>query len=88
MKDYIGALVQLDRDAQIGIFGPGHKAAMGLAERHGVLYKPCGAGGGDMGVAFSTEDGALSGFKRGVEERGLNVVKLEIEEDGVQVRTG
>jgi len=88
MKDYIGALVQLDQDAQIGIFGPGHKAAMGLAERHGVLYKPCGAGGGDMGVAFSTEDGALTRFKRDVEEQGLNVVRLEIEDDGVQVRTG
>ena len=88
MKDYIGALVRLDQDAQIGIFGPGHKAAMGLAERHGVLYKPCGAGGGDMGVAFATEDGALVRFKRDLEEQGLNVVQLEIAFDGVQVRTG
>ena len=41
-----------------------------------------------MGVAFSTEDGALTRFKRDVEEQGLNVVRLEIEDDGVQVRTG
>ena len=88
MKDYIQAFVQLDQEAQIGIFGPGHKTAMGLAERHGVLYKPCGAGGGDMGGAFSTDDHALTRFKRGVEEKGLNVIQLEITDDGVQVRTG
>ena len=88
IRDYIDALVRLDQDAQIGIFGPGHKAAMGLAQRHGVLYKPCGAGGGDMGIAFSTDDGALAGFERSVEEQGLKVVQLEIADDGVRVRTG
>ena len=87
MRDYIDALAHLDQDAQIGIFGAGHKAAMGLAQRHGVLYKPCGAGGGDMGVAFSTDDDALAMFKRDVEEQDLKVVPLEITDNGVQVRT-
>ena len=88
MNDYIQAFVELDEEAQIGIFGPAHQTAMGLAERHGVLYKPCGAGGGDMGVAFSTDDQALSRFQRSVEEQGLNVIQLEITDDGVQVRAG
>jgi len=88
IQDYIDALLRLDQDAHIGIFGPGHQAAMGLAQRHRVLYKPCGAGGGDMGIAFSTEDGALAKFQRDVEEQGLKVIQLEISDDGVRVRTG
>ncbi len=83
---YIDALDALDRAARIGILSEPHRAAAALARRHGLLYKPCGAGGGDMGVALSSDGGALEAFCTAVAEAGLHVVPASIDPEGVQVR--
>ena len=80
---YAEALMQMDEAAGIGIFGPAHKAAAGVAEGAGVVYKPCGAGGGDVGMAASDSTERLDAFAGGVAECGLTPVDVGIDPAGV-----
>ena len=87
MAEYIQALGRLDRAAQIGIFGEGHLAAKALAEDLKVLYKPCGAGGGDMGIALSDDLDALQIFSIKAKQRNLTIIPMEISRHGLQVHS-
>ena len=62
LQRYTTALKTLDRVANIGIFSAEHLWVAQLAERLGVVYKPCGAGGGDLGIAISDEPSRLARF--------------------------
>ena len=61
---YTTALRTLDTVANIGIFSAEHLEVAQLAKRIGVVYKPCGAGGGDLGVAISDQPELLAQFQR------------------------
>ncbi len=67
LASYRDALVKLDQDAQLNIFTPDHRTLLALAEAHDVCYKPCGAGGGDIGVAFANDPSALANFQLAAE---------------------
>ena len=86
VTEYICALRALDEAAKIGIFSEEHLHALTLAERLNVIYKPCGAGGGDIGVAMAADPGALTAFKSEITEQGFIVVPAEITKNGVEVR--
>ena len=88
LGEYTDLLERFDQSTRIGIFGPGHRRARELSSRLGVVYKPCGAGGGDTGVAASTDIDAIAAFKQGVHAAGLVPLDVNISPHGVQVRTG
>ncbi|HSP52757.1 MAG TPA: hypothetical protein VLO00_07670 [Cryobacterium sp.] len=52
-SDYFAALAQLDDHAQAGIISERHRELHALARREGGVFKTSGAGGGDVGLAFS-----------------------------------
>lgn len=87
LGDYTAVLQRFDRIARIGVFGPGHRIAHALAERLGLVYKPCGAGGGDTGMAVAEDQDAIAAFERDARSTGLTVVPMEIAFDGLTVRT-
>lgn len=88
LGEYADVLERFDQTARIGVFGPGHRRARALAERCGVVYKPCGAGGGDSGLGAATEPGPLRAFEQRARASGLTILPMEISPDGVRVRTG
>ena len=88
LGEYTDLLERFDQSTRIGIFGPGHRRARELSSRLGVVYKPCGAGGGDAGVAVSTDIDALAAFKDGLDAAGLVALDTDISPHGVRVRTG
>ncbi len=51
---YTEALKALDAAADLGIYTAPHRAAERFADTRGLFYKPCGAGGGDVGMMVST----------------------------------
>ena len=85
LAPYIDALEALDRAADLGIVSAPHRQAGILARGLGLLYKPCGAGGGDMGIAFARDAQAISSFRRAVEQIGLLVVPGAIARSGVRL---
>ena len=52
-SDYFAALAQLDDHARAGIVSERHRELHALARREGGVFKTSGAGGGDVGLAFS-----------------------------------
>ena len=60
---YGRALAALGEAAGVAIESPEHRALASCARRAGVHYKVSGAGGGDVGLAFSTDMAALDDFR-------------------------
>ena len=71
---YMEALTEFDEAHRLGIFDGGH-AELAVAEPD-LIYKPCGAGGGDVGIALSTDKDRLEAFA--ALAAGLGVRRLEI----------
>ena len=65
-----------------------HREVLQIAERFGVAYKVSGAGGGDLGLAFSAEPEALDWFRGAVRERGFHVADFGLDRQGLVVEEG
>lgn len=61
-RDYIECLRQFSIDHDLGIFDAGHDELWRLASEAHLTYKPCGAGGGDVGIVMGSDDAALDTF--------------------------
>ena len=59
---YIEVLRRFSVDHDLGIFDAGHEALVQKAAAAGLVYKPCGAGGGDIGVLLGRSDRELDEF--------------------------
>jgi len=67
-RNYNDHLRQFSIDHGLGIFDAGHEELWRAARDFPLVYKPCGAGGGDVGIVFGTDDAVLDSFT----ERHLN----------------
>lgn len=85
LPDYVERLEALDRAAGLGIYSEAHRRLARLATTAGVVYKPCGAGGGDIGAAFSRDAAAIERFCRLAADRGFLPLALETASHGVEV---
>jgi phosphomevalonate kinase len=59
---YNDHLRQFSVDHGLGIFDAGHEELWRAASESRLVYKPCGAGGGDVGIVFGTDDAVLDSF--------------------------
>jgi phosphomevalonate kinase len=85
LPEYVAALEELDRAAELGIFSAAHARLQALAIDAGVVYKPCGAGGGDLGAAFAQDPDAAARFARSASADGFLLVPLETAPHGLAV---
>lgn len=79
-------VLNFDDDTGLGIYSAPHRNALEAAKQAGVLYKPCGAGGGDIGVAVTDDPAKLKTFERDVTQRGLALLNLSISNHGATVQ--
>ena len=82
---YIDALQQFSVDHDLGIFDAGHEGLVQVAADAGVIYKPCGAGGGDMGVVLTDNLDAMTAFCEQATQQGFQTLDLEAGAPGVEV---
>jgi phosphomevalonate kinase len=59
---YIECLREFSIDHDLGIFDAGHADIQRVANADNLVYKPCGAGGGDVGIVFGTDTLRLDKF--------------------------
>lgn len=83
---YIEALRALDQAGSLNIFSPEHESLATIASGAGLLYKPCGAGGGDIGIAISDSPARLDEFYMRAAQAGFGPLDMEIAVDGIQTR--
>lgn len=77
------ALEALGRETGLSIFSPEHAALRELMGRHGASYKPSGAGGGDLGIAFAPDDRSAAAAAAAATEAGFSVVELAVDPIGL-----
>ncbi len=85
-EKYVNALRRFGVDHGLGIFEAGHDALVQDALANGFVYKPCGAGGGDVGIALATETAQLDAFAQRAAAAGFRRLDIDIDDNGVQIR--
>lgn len=83
LTEYCQSLKTLDEAAILNIFTQEHASLGKLAAAAGALYKPCGAGGGDIGIAFAEDPHAIAAFRQQAAANGFLPLDLEMATDGV-----
>jgi phosphomevalonate kinase len=83
--DYIAVLREFSIDHDLGIFDAGHAELTDAAGKAGVVYKPCGAGGGDTGIVFAEDAVAVDEFLSFAVEHGAHRLDLEIDKYGARI---
>lgn len=61
-REYIRVLQEFSDDHGLDIFAAGHAGLAAVAAEAGLVYKPCGAGGGDIGILLSGTAEAADAF--------------------------
>ena len=85
LDDYAKALRQFDAESGLGIFAAGHARMADRATEHGVVYKPCGAGGGDVGIAVAAADDSLASFTDVAAALGFRRLDMNLDMQGVML---
>ena len=85
LPGYIRALKTLDKAARLGVYSEPHLAAERLAEAGQSVYKPCGAGGGDVGMAVARSPEQLLRFASAAQEAGFVILDLETAPHGLDL---
>jgi len=88
MGHYVEVLQQFDVDHDLGIFDAGHGALVEMAAGNDIVYKPCGAGGGDIGVVFATNEESASDFCAAAKAQQFVLLDLEPGTQGAQTVSG
>ncbi|MCP4000671.1 MAG: hypothetical protein GY727_07160 [Gammaproteobacteria bacterium] len=79
------ALRQLDASASLGIWSEPHQELYSFANRSDVIYKPSGAGGGDFGIVFTTDESQLTHFARKAEAAGYKTGTVAWSSEGLKI---
>ena len=82
---YIDALGHFSIDHELGVFDAGHEELVGLATDKGIVYKPCGAGGGDIGIVLAACEDAIDEFCEQAGQQGFRNLDVAVAEQGVLI---
>ncbi len=83
-RDYCEHLLKFSVDHDLGIFDAGHAELWRAARSMGLTYKPCGAGGGDIGILLGTDDAELDAFVARHAEN-FSLLDCEMSSTGVRI---
>ncbi len=81
--DYIEALRRFSVDHDLGVFDAGHDRLVADAAAAGLVYKPCGAGGGDIGILLGSSEEQLDAFVGAGFTSGCQVLDCAIDDGGI-----
>lgn len=85
MRAYTRALRAFDDSSGLEIYGSKHAMISAAAENSGLCYKPCGAGGGDVGVVLYTADDEIEVFERELVNDGVQLLPLSMDPAGLTI---
>jgi len=79
------ALRNLGRHSGTPIFTEAHERLVTIADENGCVYKPSGAGGGDIGLLFAESQTQLLRGCSQIEGQGFRIIPVKMAEQGVRV---
>jgi len=87
LRGYTAVLRTFDVDHELGIFDAGHAELADLATTSELVYKPCGAGGGDLGIVIGSNEAEVATFVESAGEVGFTAMDLGIDATGLVVHS-
>ena len=87
LRDYGERLRRFGDAHDLGFYDAGHGEVATLADRHDVVYKPCGAGGGDVGIAFAAHEDAINRMTGELASTGFVPLSLALDARGIVVES-
>ena len=87
VSEYFSQLKRLSINSGIPIISDVHDRIAKIVMEAGGAYKPSGAGGGDLGLAFYHSDLTAFKIKKSIVKSGFSVVNLAINPHGVTVES-
>lgn len=85
VREYRGAMERLGRLSGAPIISPEHRRIGEIVRECGAAYKPSGAGGGDLGIAFATAEEILEECEARLKQAGIECININIARKGVQI---
>lgn len=82
LAEYCESLRDFDAEHGLDVYAAGHAKLADAAVDCGVCYKPCGAGGGDMGIALAASEHALASFSAVARQAGFRRLDATIDPCG------
>lgn len=80
---YAEGLRELGSAAGVDIVSAAHRQLAGLAAEHGVVYKPSGAGGGDLGLGFARSAASREAFEGAARRAGYVTLNVPLARTGL-----
>ncbi len=82
---YHDGMDKLGQKSGVPVISPEHRRLNEIVKQAGGVYKPSGAGGGDIGIAFSKDADQMNHVKQKVERDGYKALNVKIADRGVQI---
>ncbi len=82
--EYVERLRTFDEDHKLGIFDAGHDSLLAAARAVNLVYKPCGAGGGDVGIVLGRDGPELDAFVAALPLH-FSVVDCALDAGGIKI---
>ena len=79
VSDYVNQEQKLGEASEADIISEVHRKIGSIVKKAGGSYKPSGAGGGDIGVAFCNSDEAYLNIQKAIEESRFDVLDLPLQ---------
>ncbi len=84
LHEYIRELQRFSAELGLGIFDAGHAELTEMADGDSVIYKPCGAGGGDIGIVLAQDPVTLRNFVERAVATGFRQLDVTIDASGLR----
>lgn len=85
LRVYSRCLRAMDETSGIGIYGESHRALAEAADACDAIYKPSGAGGGDVGIAIANSAAAIEALSQRASAINVATLALGMEQHGIEV---
>ena len=85
ITDYYGTLMHLGEESGLAIISHEHRSISKIVKDAGGVYKPSGAGGGDLGLAFCPSKQIVKNVRSAINKSKYRIIDLQITDQGVQV---
>ncbi len=85
VKSYAQALQQLGEASGLDIVSAEHRHIGAIAADCGIVYKTCGAGGGDIGMALALDPERMQSFHTRLQAARIRTFQAQVDPDGIRL---